>query len=118
MTSKALKKMTTEQKSESEILRMPELFLIPGRSLRFIQTRTLNWIVLAEIQQNNRANRQQYAEVAWALQPFLPDQDTCTADKDDIYHRVQSIGACGSINKIFMTECMEQKEKHAVIRES
>jgi len=42
MTSKAFKKMTTEQKSESEILRMPELFLIPGRSLRFFQSQTLN----------------------------------------------------------------------------
>ena len=110
--------MTTEQKSELEILRMPELFLIPGRSLRFFQSQTLNWIVLAEIQKNNRANRQQYAEVAWALQPFLPDQDTRTADKDDIYHRVQSISDCGSINKILMTECLKQKEKHAVIGES
>ena len=118
MTSKAFKKMTTEQKSESEILRMPELFLIPGRSLRFFQTHKLIWIVSAEIQENNCTNRQQYAEVAWALQPFLPDQDTCTADKDDIYHRVQSIGDCWSINKILMTECLEQKEKHAVIGES
>jgi len=42
MTSKAFQKMITEQKSESEILRMPELFLIPDRSLRFIQIRTLN----------------------------------------------------------------------------
>ena len=33
MTSKAFQKMITEQKSESEILRMPELFLIPDRSL-------------------------------------------------------------------------------------
>ena len=118
MTSKAFKKMTTEQKSESEILGMPELFLIPGRFLRFIQTHVMNWILLAEIQQNNCTNRQQYAEIAWAFQPFLPDQDTRTADKDDIYHRVQSIGDCGSINKILMTECLEQKEKHAVIGES
>ena len=31
-----------EQKSESENLRMPELFLIPGRSLRFFHSKTLN----------------------------------------------------------------------------
>jgi len=41
MTSKAFQKMITEQKSESEILRMPELFLISDRSLWFYRSNAL-----------------------------------------------------------------------------
>ena len=91
---------------------MPELFLKPPESFRVLSSdiRLLGFQafpVSTKIQKKHCCNGQKDSHIACSLQPFFPNQDSCTTDKDDVHHCMKGVCHCGCVAEVLMPECLK-----------